>query len=110
MDEQLITYAHIDNPDGCRFTAFAKDPVPQWAVDIQLDDGLPKNWIGLSVHPTDEFVHWNNGNSEATMKKLRVAYDKIESAGLLSEFELLAEAIKDNERQNAAEDAAGEDI
>jgi hypothetical protein len=30
----MITYAHKDDPT-CRFTQYAKDPIPKWAVDVQ---------------------------------------------------------------------------
>lgn len=35
MNEDTITYAHKDAPNGTRFRALAKDPVPVWAVDVQ---------------------------------------------------------------------------
>lgn len=36
-----------------------------------------KNWAGLDVHPTDEFVHWADGKPAEKMKKLRVIYERL---------------------------------
>lgn len=38
--EELITYAHKDDPLGSRFRALKRDPVPDWAVDVQ-DEAPP---------------------------------------------------------------------
>ena len=35
LDESMVTYAHKQKPNGIRFRQYAKDPLPQWAVDVQ---------------------------------------------------------------------------
>ena len=36
---EMITYAHKDNPAGCRYRQMAADPIPPWAGDVKLDEG-----------------------------------------------------------------------
>jgi hypothetical protein len=33
----LVTYAHVDAPNGTRFRNFIIDGVPAWAVDVRID-------------------------------------------------------------------------
>ncbi len=69
-----------------------------------------ENWLGIESHPTDEYIHWAERKPQDKMKELRTAYDKIKDAGLLKELEILTDASYDNARNEAADDAAGEDI
>jgi hypothetical protein len=39
MNEEMISYAHRDEPNGVRFWQYKKDSVPVWAIDIR-DEGL----------------------------------------------------------------------
>ena len=46
--EEMISYAHKDEPDGVRFCQYAKDKLPPWAVDVKPyippDEELPGMW------------------------------------------------------------------
>ena len=35
-----------------------------------------KNWAGLEVHVTDEFVHWSDRTPKETMLQLREKYNQ----------------------------------
>lgn len=35
LGEPMVHYAHKQDPNGIRFRQYAKDPLPQWAVDVQ---------------------------------------------------------------------------
>ena len=37
---KMITYSHKDGPAGVRFSQYAKDPVPLWAVDVREVTGV----------------------------------------------------------------------
>ena len=35
LKEELVSYAHIEDPNGPRFCQYKKDKLPTWAVDVQ---------------------------------------------------------------------------
>lgn len=68
------------------------------------------NWVGLNIHPTDEYVHWSEKNPKETMQKLRNAYDAIAELGQTDNLRMLLEAADHCARCDAAEEAAGESL
>jgi hypothetical protein len=50
------------------------------------------NWLDLPIHPTDEYVHWNDTRPKDKMIILRVAYDKLVELGCKEEVTILLEA------------------
>ena len=34
MAERMVSYSHINDRGGVRFSQYAKDPLPAWAVDV----------------------------------------------------------------------------
>lgn len=112
MNAQFVTYAHRDHPNGVRFMAMADAPVPGWAVDVQPDDGQPKNWLGYAPHPTDNLLEGHHGDHLADMKRFRAAYDLIAAHGQdhVDALNMLLAAAVDAEGIRQAELAAGEDL
>lgn len=112
MTAQHVTYAHRNDPTGVRYLSMAEDPVPVWAVDVQPDDGAPKNWLGYPHHPTDNLLEGHHGDKLADMKRFRAAYDLIASQGPehVAALEMLLAAAVEAEGIRQAEMAAGEDL
>lgn len=65
------------------------------------------NWAGLSIHPTDEYVHWSDRDRVAKMHKLRAAWDTIINDGHKDALMILMQAAVDYEANNQAERDAG---
>lgn len=46
--EEMVDYAHKDDPQGQRFCQYKKDKTPEWAVDVKPylphDIELPGMW------------------------------------------------------------------
>lgn len=49
---------------------------------------MTKNWFGLDLHPTDEYVHWTEADPVTTAKKLRSHWDFLVKGGERSETAL----------------------
>ena len=82
----FVSYRHSDSPN--RFFQEKSSVLPQWAVDIKDEEYMP-NWAGLSPHPTDEYVHWNEKNPQEKMLKLREAWEAIDAASCVPQALLL---------------------
>ena len=65
-----------------------------------------KNFLGLTVHESDELLHWNDEVKEAI--KIREAWDKIPKE-LLPYVKILIEKSRDLAHRDA-EDEAGEGL
>jgi hypothetical protein len=35
FQEEMISYAHVNDPKGQRYCQYKKDTLPTWAIDIQ---------------------------------------------------------------------------
>ena len=43
MGGELITYAHKNDPTGPRFKQYSKDPLPEWACEVQVEDEVDED-------------------------------------------------------------------
>ena len=74
---------------------------------IELADVLTTNWFGLSIHPTDEYIHWKDRDFIKHAAELRAAYDAIVAAGLEEQLKVLLRASYNMGSQDEAESNAG---
>jgi hypothetical protein len=73
-DNNLISYAHVSDPNGDRFCQYASDPIPSWAVNVRDDEEfLPQIYQATLV---------NFGNDDYIGESLHDAMDAAKKAGL----------------------------
>jgi hypothetical protein len=69
-----------------------------------------KNWAGLPIHPTDEYVHWSEKNVATKMQELRQHWDNVVSAGSEESLKVLLSAAHQAGRQEEWDANAGEGL
>ena len=90
MKEQMISYAHKDDPLGVRYRAFSDAAIPKWATDVQVEV-VNDNWLGLPEHDSDKLIP--NEHSVDRMLVFRTAYDKMVMAGFGDDLNVVLNTI-----------------